>query len=353
MIGRNDPCPCRSGKKYKKCCALTNRMTRENLVEEELERITLGYYDHAIKGQSGIVELKRHERAWRSKLGQIMTGEEIDVAVAEYFLYVVKRDLWNRYLLNMLDGPIRPATRDVLEAWKNPLVLYGKVVAVKEDHFSVEELLGTETYHVGLEAGMKVAEGLLVFGIVLPDNRQWENGIHLQGGLTFIHDQNGVFAQRIESLAEASGLANNHEFFKAHMVDIHRAVLERETTDVDEFVEHELTPVQQNVVEILIDKLNELEVGSQQTEICRMFAITYLVKEEPAFRKPEIIAASVFKAAYEYGIFSPTTFSQAEIATTFGVSASSMKKHADKLQEIILEVVKEMSGKKEEELSFS
>lgn len=158
-------------------------MTRENLVEEELERITLGYYDHAIKGQSGIVELKRHERAWRSKLGQIMTGEEIDVAVAEYFLYVVKRDLWNRYLLNMLDGPIRPATRDVLEAWKNPLVLYGKVVAVKEDHFSVEELLGTETYHVGLEAGMKVAEGLLVFGIVLPDNRQWENGIHLQGDL--------------------------------------------------------------------------------------------------------------------------------------------------------------------------
>jgi len=34
--GRNDPCPCGSGKKYKKCC-LADRITQENIDREEYD----------------------------------------------------------------------------------------------------------------------------------------------------------------------------------------------------------------------------------------------------------------------------------------------------------------------------
>ena len=33
-IGRNDPCPCGSGKKYKKCCALNDDLPDLSLPEE-------------------------------------------------------------------------------------------------------------------------------------------------------------------------------------------------------------------------------------------------------------------------------------------------------------------------------
>lgn len=38
-IGRNDPCPCGSGKKYKLCCI--NKMS-----EEEIQSDTCGLYDN-------------------------------------------------------------------------------------------------------------------------------------------------------------------------------------------------------------------------------------------------------------------------------------------------------------------
>ena len=37
-IGRNDPCPCGSGKKYKKCCLKKDRYFK-NLPEDALKRL--------------------------------------------------------------------------------------------------------------------------------------------------------------------------------------------------------------------------------------------------------------------------------------------------------------------------
>jgi hypothetical protein len=33
-IGRNDPCPCGSGKKYKKCCLLQDEEKRQSKIED-------------------------------------------------------------------------------------------------------------------------------------------------------------------------------------------------------------------------------------------------------------------------------------------------------------------------------
>lgn len=241
-----------------------------------------------------------------------MSLEEIDSAVAEYFLFVARRDLWTRYVMKTLNGSIRPATRAVLEMWRNPIVLFGRVTTVQEGHFLVEEVLGHETYYVELEPEMDVEKGLLVFGVVLVDNRLQENGIHLLGGLTFIHDHNRAFTQQIEAMAEASGLSNSFEFFKAHMVDIHKAIVEREINDVEDLVERELTPLQQEVITVLVNQLDELDAPPEIIEIYQMFAVSYLLAEKPKFRKTEVIAAAVFKAAYDYGLLGPYQLSQAD-----------------------------------------
>ncbi len=40
-IGRNEKCPCRSGKKYKHCCALVEQKVRPQLTPEQAMKITL------------------------------------------------------------------------------------------------------------------------------------------------------------------------------------------------------------------------------------------------------------------------------------------------------------------------
>ena len=39
MVGRNDPCPCGSGKKYKKCCERKDAVTVEDLLTDEMEHL--------------------------------------------------------------------------------------------------------------------------------------------------------------------------------------------------------------------------------------------------------------------------------------------------------------------------
>ena len=45
MVGRNDPCPCGSGKKYKKCCESKETFSIEEAQAEELERILQTFYE--------------------------------------------------------------------------------------------------------------------------------------------------------------------------------------------------------------------------------------------------------------------------------------------------------------------
>jgi hypothetical protein len=40
-IGRNDGCPCRSGKKYKHCCALKPRVAMRPMTPEQMVKVTL------------------------------------------------------------------------------------------------------------------------------------------------------------------------------------------------------------------------------------------------------------------------------------------------------------------------
>ena len=338
MIGRNDPCSCGSGKKYKKCCALKNELSNDQLVEEELERVLIGYYESALGNYADVVELERFGREWNSKLGKHMPPEEIDAIVAEYFVFVVKRELWNRHLLKILNGPIRSATRAVLESWKNPMVLFGKITTIHEDYYLIDEALGHGTYSLKLEEDMKVTEGQLAFGVVLPDNRQRENGLYFPGEIIFIYDSNGTFVQQIESLAEASGQVSSYEFFKKHMVDIYKAVVERDVAFVDDLVQRELTPRQQEVLPILVEQLEELDSPPQVLEVGQMITIGYLLTKKPTFRKPEVIAAAIFKAMHDFGILGPFEYAQTEIAELFGVSVSSMMKHMDMLEEILMEI---------------
>ncbi|KXH84093.1 YecA family protein [Sporosarcina sp. HYO08] len=344
MIGRNDPCPCGSTKKYKRCCALKKEVTKDQLIDEELERVLQSYYESVVRQPRELAELNRYEREWVEKLGDQVSRSEIEQSVIEYYMFIARQDLWKRHVLKMLDQPMRPMTRQVLQTWKNPVVLLGKITAIEQDYFVVEESLGSETYWIQMKQGMDVQKDFLVFGIVLPNNREWEKGVRLLDTLTFIRDPQGKIMDQVDKMASSSGDTKGYEFFKKHLVDIHRAIIDLKANALDELMTGGDEPKQQEVFTLLKQALERHDMLEQHMELLRMIAVLYFLREKPVFRKPEIIAAALFKVAYDGFLVENFTYTQAELAKMFNVSASSMMRHVDRIYDVVGEYTIDMKG---------
>ena len=67
----------------------------------------------------------------------------------------------------------------------------------------------------------------------------------------FINDWNGSLEKQIVELAESSGFDKSLAFYNEHMTDVYEILLARDSRTVDELIEHDFTPVQQEVIESL------------------------------------------------------------------------------------------------------
>ncbi|WP_172372484.1 YecA family protein [Sporosarcina jiandibaonis] len=339
MIQRNDPCPCGSGKKYKRCCLGKNEVSIDTLVEEELQRILAGMYEqpitHAIHAEYEI-----YQREWMSKLGSFWDEKETEYAVSEYFFYVARRDLWKRYLIKVLNEPIRSAVRSVVETWQEPIILLGKIIEEKNGLVVIEEVLGDETYYLEKQQDMPVEKDSVVFGVALRDERIRENGIFIINSLLFVKDGNHSFANEITKLAESSGFEKSDDFYKAHMIDIYHRILSRSEGSVMDLLKGELTDIQQEAVDIFYEKLEFLEIKADHPELMGNIIVTYLYEKQPNFKKPEVIAAAFLHALHEFHMFENFSKAQSELAKLFDVSVSSMTNQSVKIQEFIVEMGK-------------
>lgn len=346
MVGRNDPCPCGSGKKYKKCCAGKSEVSMEKLVDEELERILLGIYELAPEGRN-VAEFDRYLRQWGNQLGTFWDDENIEVAVSEYFLFVARPDLWKRYLLRALNTTVRSATRSIVEMWQTPAVLFGQIKGVHNGFIEVEEVLGNEKYCIEEEEGMSVEQGQLVFGVILPDPRNHPNGVYIVTSLLFIQDENEAYKNEVITLAKSSGFEKSADFYKEHMLDIYKIILDEDNIAVERIIEQQLTGVQQKVITILEDGLEKIGADPMERELLKSVGVTYLLMMQPNFRKPNVISAALLLTAIDLGMVR-FFMTNVEIAKLFDVSTSSMTKHADNLHEFVFEQVDRMNEEMDE-----
>ncbi|BAQ09788.1 hypothetical protein OXB_1317 [Bacillus sp. OxB-1] len=342
MIGRNDPCPCGSGKKFKKCCSLKESDPVETLTGEELNRIIASVYEHPPTATDR-ADFEKYRRQWLSRLEKSWGREEIEEAVSEYFLFIARSDIWKRHLVRTSNSPIRETVRSVLDVWKNPFVLFGKVIGEQEGFLVVEEILGNDMHFLDKEPDMPFNDltgDILVFGVVLPDNRKIENGIHVISSLVFLRDQIEVIRNEIISLAEKSGYETSLEFYKEHMVDVYEILMSRESLSVEQVTES-LTPLQREAI-LRLEERVESEIGNPEVNaVLKNILLTYIVLQQPNFRKPEILSAAMFQAAYDIGIIPKETYTKSRIAKLFGVSTASMTKHADAIFDYVLESMTE------------
>lgn len=351
VIGRNAPCPCGSGKKYKKCCAGKNDLTAETLVDEDLVRIIASAFNQGVV-RADAAEFGTYEREWKYKLGNLWNPDELSETISEYFIFVARRDIWKRHLLKILNGTLRSSVRSVVTQWQDPVVLVAKVIEELEDSIIVEEILGTERFRLEKKDDMPEAKGAVIIGVVLRDNRKWGNGLYMISTLLFIQNRLGVFEKEVVALAESSGLGHSNDFYKAHLLDVYHLLVTQEDTseveEVEELVHDNLTILQQESLTILEEKLESQNTPLDAQELLKNIIVTYFIMEQPNFRKSDVLAAAVFQVGIEVNILEGLSYTQAEIAKLFGVSVGSIKKHADNITQFALGRFENLKGEVED-----
>lgn len=338
MVGRNDTCPCGSGKKYKRCCLGNNEENLETLINEELGRIVRGVYQQ-VGNRPEMRGYERYRNEWSHKLRQYWDQEQINVAATEYFLFIKQQEIWREYIETVLQGSLRDAVRSIVELWKEPIVLFGKVESEKNGLIQVQEVLGEETFTFKVNNRLESIEDLIVFGIALRDNRKYENGVNTLSSFMFIKDLNQSFEKSVKELLNLNETDSMLAFYQAHIVDVFELMFDRDNTTTEDLIDTKLVDEQQEALTFLEEVLDDLEVTSEKQEYLKEIGITYFIKGEPRFRKPNVIAAAIFNVALDLELLDGLTMTNREIAERFDVSTSSIKTHADRIHEFVEEML--------------
>ena len=326
MVGRNDPCPCGSGKKYKKCCESKQSVSIEEVRSEELDRLLQAFYDEypERKDFSALLTVMND---WKSRLEQFLDEEMIEAIAIDEFFFHQKPEIWLKYIEKQQKKTVRPAVSKVLEQWRTPTVLLGEVLEVEQQYMLVKDILTNETLYLKRESDKPVPVGVHLFCFILPDISLQENHYIAISSLIFIPtDHRDVMTTYAKDNAATSKEAAT-EFLKNHLIEFWE-LLGSNGYGGGEFTDFEAG--------ILLEIMDRLEKQNRNPKQLVNIIEDYLVVNQPNARKEAAVAAGAIRFGQEHQLFEGPYWSFKEIAEWYGVSTHSLNKYYKDINEFYL-----------------
>ncbi|ATP39724.1 metal-binding protein [Solibacillus sp. R5-41] len=315
MVGRNDPCPCGSGKKYKKCCEGKQQTTALTVFNEEIENVLQTFYTNYPE-RKDIREFMELVKVWAPKLEKKLHRELVEaVALDEYFFHK-RPDIWTGFLKRMEKKLIRPSTIELLKSWTTPIFFIGTVESVEDKYFTAISALDNQAYMIQRESPKPIPIGMRVFSFLLPDGSKQENHVLAVSTLIFFHKEHAISFEDFTASYKASGLTIEEFTQKNHLL-LWEGLVE------NGYEGEEFTPFEQDVLEQVKAFLVEHSIENDKLLVT---VEDYLVEQQPTARKAGAIAAGAIRFAQEQN-YIDKKFTVKEIADSFGVAASSLNKY--------------------------
>ncbi|MBQ0139163.1 MAG: SEC-C domain-containing protein [Kurthia sp.] len=321
MIGRNDPCPCGSGKKYKKCCATKEVITVVEVLDEELERTLQTFYD-VYPQRKDYESYHTVVSKWNEALGHKISLDLIEAIAMDYFFFHERLDIWQGYLEKTIKQTIRPATKEALGYWSAPKMLMAKVVSVDETWMTVETIYSKEMLRLRREGDRPIPENVHVFCFMLPEVTMLNENAYMSVSsmIFFPTDHHDVFSKFIKTVDQKAN--TEEDFWKANAIELWKALAEH-GFEGNEFTDFE--------TEVINKIMNYLEEQQRSSEKIIPLVEDFIVEEQPKARKPVAIAAGAIRFGNDNGYFEHIDTTVKAIADAFGISASSMNKYEHEL----------------------
>lgn len=319
MVGRNDPCPCGSGKKYKKCCEGKNQVTSVNVFQEEIENVLQTFYSNYPE-RKDIREFMELVRNWAPKLEKKLHKELVEaVALDEYFFHQ-RPDIWKNFLAKVAKKAVRPSMIELLKSWEQPIFFIGTVEEVENEYFTAISALDGTTYQIQRESHKSIPLGMRVFAFLLPDGSNEKNHVLAVSTLIFFHKEHAISFEQFTNAFNASKLSVE-QFAKENHLLLWEGLVE------NGYEGEEFTPFEQEVVEQLKEFMADKSINNDDFV---MVVEDYLIEKQPSARKAGAIAAGAVRFGQEHDLFEQK-FTVKEIGESFSVSPSSLNKYYQEL----------------------
>jgi len=323
LIGRNEPCPCGSGKKYKKCCEGKQQISIEEVYFEEIESVLQTFYN-VYPERKDVREFFELVQQWLPKLQNHLQRELVESVALDDFFFHQRKDIWTNYLKRTMKKMIRPTTIDVLKSWDQPVMFIGQVEHIEETYFTAKHSITGEDIYIRRESKKAIPDGMQIFAFILPDGSGKEGHYLAVSTLIFFPLQ---YKQAFDTFAKQykdSSIESVEEFLQKHHLDFWVHLVE------SGYSGEEFTSFESQVLDEIKEFLQERNLPNERViEIVQ----DYLVEKQPKARKASAIAAGAIRFGQERDLFEGITFTVKEIAENFSVSASSLNKYYQELLE--------------------
>lgn len=322
MVGRNDPCPCGSGKKYKKCCESKEQVEVKDIHLDELERILQNFYEVYPKRED-IPEFVLLANEWKSGLANDLDEEMVEAIVLDEFFFHYRTDIWTTHLDKVHKKQLRSSIKNILDTWKNPEVLIGEVTEVDEAYLTVQSIFNDKQIKLGRESDKPVSVGSFLYCFLLPDGTSIsDNYLAVSSLIFFPVDHQKVFKDLAKKFSQQDESLSS--FWKLNSLQLWKNLVQ------DGYVGEEFTQFEVGVLEHMI---SFLEKHDQQSEALLEIVEDYLVDLQPNARKEVAIAAGAIRYGLDNAYIDSVDLTLKEIANSFTVSTSSMNKYYKELTE--------------------
>ncbi|AXH99558.1 metal-binding protein [Sporosarcina sp. PTS2304] len=317
MVGRNEPCPCGSGKKYKKCCESKQAITVEDVQTEEMERLLQTFYDTHPE-RVDVKEFIEYSETWKSSLNQYLPEEIIQTIALDEFFFHERKDIWTNYLSKQKKKQVRPSILELLDLWDDPRVFIGEVTAVGNTYLTATSILGDETIQLWKESDKPVPAGVHFYCFLLPDGTSIGNNLAVSSLIFFPTDHTEAIKNFAKSISSKQMKDHTLQFWE---------VLGADGYSGGEFTEFEAG--------VLLSAQEFLDTNDRSSATLLEIVEDFLVDEQPKARKMMAIAAGAIRYGQENDYFTPLDMTLKEIAEAFDVSPSSMNKYAKEIAQYV------------------
>lgn len=335
QVGRNDACPCGSGKKYKKCCG-SNVVSIDTLLEKDIGDLQARIIEYGMVHYAE--EIESHFNELMDEFG---FGEEAaDFLVLLHAIWVIlfvklddDKTIIEQFIEKEKSSRIRPKLQRILESWRNPVVLAGKWEQLEGNNGTFVTTLDEERYNIQLIDFKPVSTDSYFLGMALPYGEKY---VFYPMPLEYDGVGHDEIADFLFELHLASGYFSKQEFLKDQFFEIVQTIpIISQKLDIENLnLSH---PAYKEVLHLFKQKMEEEGESVENINAGISTWVAYCTHHAKRIKNP-----SLYAAALHYLIKSDFDTShrltQKEIAGLYGVSHSSVSSIYGDMEHFLMEM---------------
>ncbi|GLB61518.1 YecA family protein [Cytobacillus sp. NCCP-133] len=221
-ISRNDPCPCGSGKKYKKCCGKKDAVSIKEVLNHEVIEL---------QKEARVFALTHYEDDIRDDFTDLIDILE-DTEGEEKQFYEFVHSFWyilfgtleeevsvmHDYMQEKLPYITRPRLKRILQSWTEGKAVAGVLTEVTEDQAVIKDTLTGKIYNVSLFDDLNGFEqGNYAFALLLPYGEEY---LAFPAIFDLPKENAAQFEDYIQYSFEETGYDDPEEYLAEYFVDL-------------------------------------------------------------------------------------------------------------------------------------